>query len=93
MLLMNRNTLKKDIQMKWYSNNIPIRNNLLEPIAGVSKNIRTKKNAAVEALEGKQTHDIFEYFVNKEMKEMILKETIEMCLWITSPCFNSLWAT
>ena len=45
-------------------NNIPIRNNLLEPIVGVSKNIRTKKNAAVEALEGKQTHDIFEYFVN-----------------------------
>ena len=64
---------QKDIQMKWL--NISIRNNLLEPIVGVSKNIKAKKNAAIETLEGKQPHEIFEYFVNQEMKEMILEET------------------
>ena len=43
---------KKDVRMKW-SNNILTRNNLLEPTVGASENIRAKKNAVVEKLEGK----------------------------------------
>ena len=65
---------QKDVRMKW-SNNIPTRNNLLEPILGASGNIRAKKNAVVETLEGKQQYEMFDYFVNQEMKEMILEET------------------
>ena len=58
--------LQKDVQMKC-SNNISTRNNLLEPIVGASEN-RVKKNDLVETLEGKQPHEIFEYFVNQETK-------------------------
>ena len=58
--------LQKDVQIK-FSNNIPTRNNLLELIVGASEN-RVKKNDLVETLEGKQPHEIFEYFVNQEAK-------------------------
>ena len=64
---------QKDVRMKW-SNNIQTRNNLLEPVTGASENIRAKNNAVVETLEGKQPHEIFEYFVNQQLKEMILEE-------------------
>lgn len=50
---------QKDVQMKW-SNNIPTRNNLLEPVVGVTGKIRAKKNRVVETLDGKQPHAIFE---------------------------------
>ena len=50
---------QKDVQMKW-SNNIPTRNNLLEPGVGVSGKITAKKNRVVETLDGKQPHEIFE---------------------------------
>ena len=65
--------LKKDNQIK-YPNNIPTRNNLLEPNVGASEKIRVKKSALVGALEGKQSHENFEYFVNQETKEIILEE-------------------
>ena len=65
--------LKKDVQIK-YPNNIPTKNNLLELIVGASEKIRVKKSALVKALEGKQPHEIFEYFANQETKEIILKE-------------------
>lgn len=58
--------LQKDVQIK-SSNNIPTRNNLLEPTVGASEN-RVKKNDLIETLEGKQPHEIFEYFVNQETK-------------------------
>ena len=64
---------KKDVQIK-YPNNIPTRNNLLEPIVGASEKIRVKKSALVKTLEGKQPHEIFEYFANQETKEIILEE-------------------
>ena len=64
---------QKDVQIK-YPNNIPTRNNLLESIVGASEKIRVKKSALVKALEGKQPHEIFEYFANQETKEIILKE-------------------
>lgn len=50
---------QKDVQMKW-SNNIPTRNNLLEPVVGVTGKIRAKKNRVVETLDRKQPHEIFE---------------------------------
>ena len=50
---------QKDVQMKW-SNNIPTRNNLLEPVVEVSGKITAKKNRVVETLDGKQPHEIFE---------------------------------
>ena len=50
---------QKDVQMKW-SNNTPTRNNLLEPVVGVSGKITAKKYRVVETLDGKQPHEIFE---------------------------------
>ena len=61
---------QKGVRMKW-SNNTPTRNNLLEPIAGASENIRAKKSSVLETIEGKQPHEIFEYLVNQEIKEII----------------------
>lgn len=66
MNLLKDTELQKDVQIKC-SNNIPTRNNLLELIVGASEN-RVKKNDLVETLEGKQPHEIFEYFVNQETK-------------------------
>ena len=74
--------------MKW-SNDIPTRNNLLGLIVGASRNIRAKRNAVVETLEGKQPYEIFEYFVNQVMKEMILEET----RWYVSHSNNTLFST
>ena len=40
-----------------------------------SENIRAKKGAVVETPERKKPHEIFEYFVNQEMKVMFVEET------------------
>ena len=48
---------------------IHTRNNLLLPIDGESFKIKETRNDILETFAGKQPHEIFEEYVNAELKE------------------------
>ena len=54
---------------------IPTRNNLLLPVDGESLKTKETRNNIVETFAGKQPHEIFEEYVNAELKEKIFVET------------------
>ena len=58
-----------------WMNKIPVKNQFLEPINKESKSIKHAKNDIVNNLAGKHLHDIFEQYVNAELKYKILEET------------------
>ena len=56
-------------------NKIPTKNYFLEPIKEKSKSIKHAKNDIVNNLAGKPPHEIFEQYLDTELKLNILKET------------------
>ena len=64
---------QKNAKTKWM-NKIPSRNNLLLPIEGESLKIKETRSDIVETFAGKQPHEIFEEYVNAELKKKILVE-------------------
>ena len=65
---------QKNAKTKWIKK-IPTRNNLLLPTDGESIKIKETRNDIVETFAAKQPHEIFEEYVNAELKEKILVET------------------
>lgn len=53
----------------------PTRSKLLQPVENTSKPTTDAKNAVVDRLEGKDPHEVFQYFFNDELKECIITET------------------
>ena len=58
-----------------WMNKIPVKNQFLKPINKESRSIKRAKNDIVNNLAGEHLHDIFEQYVNTELKLRILEET------------------
>ena len=72
-----------------WMNKIPGKNQFLDPINEESKFIKHAKNDITNNLAGKHPHEIFEQYVNTELKLNILEETSTYAAQkITTTSFN-----
>ena len=60
--------------MKW-KEHVPAKNVLLLAINDESGKIKEAKSCIVDKFAGKEPHEIFEQYVNTELKAMIVEET------------------
>ena len=60
--------------MKW-KEHVPAKNALLSAINDESGKIKEAKSRIVDKFAGKEPHEIFEQYVNAELKAMIVEET------------------
>ena len=60
--------------MKW-KDHVPAKNALLSAINDKSEKVKEGKSRIVDKFAGKEPHEIFEQYVNAELKAMIVEET------------------